>query len=158
MLSVYREDMSFLDNLENNLKALESREEKDPAKQKEELARRESDRQAALAAAPVAEALKSGPFTEKLLIACRTLGHRQRMMVRFTWLESTLRLEAKDRRLDLKPTAKGVEAAFYENNELKSQQLLTLKEDPEELATQWLSAWVSRNEQIPEVPRDDLES
>jgi len=38
MISVYREDMSFLDNLENNLKALESREEKDPAKQKEELA------------------------------------------------------------------------------------------------------------------------
>jgi len=132
--------MSFLDNLENNLKALESREEKDPAKQKEEHARREAERQAALAAAPVAEALKSGPFTEKFLTACRLIGHQQRTMVRFTWLESTLRLEAKERRLDLKPTVQGVEAAFYVNNEPTVKQLLTLNEDPEELARQWLSA------------------
>lgn len=132
--------MSFLDNLENNLKALESREEKDPAKQKEENARREAERQAVLAAAPVAEALKSGPFTEKFLTACRLIGHQQRTMVRFTWLESTLRLEAKERRLDLKPTVQGVEAAFYVDNEPTAKQLLTLNEDPEELARQWLSA------------------
>jgi hypothetical protein len=131
--------MSFLDNLENNLKALESREEKDPAKQKEELARREAERAAALAAAPVAAALKSGPFTEKLLTACRLIGHQQRTMVRFTWLESTLRLEAKERRLDLKPTAQGVEATFFVDNELASTRLLTLDaEDPEALARQWL--------------------
>lgn len=140
MNSLYREDMSFLDNLENNLKALESREEKDPLKQKEEQARREADRQTALAAAPVAEALKSGPFTEKFLTACRTIGHSQRTMVRFTWLDTTLRLEAKERRLDLKPTAQGVEATFYVNNESTAQQLLTLNEDPEALAKQWLSA------------------
>jgi len=140
MISVYREDMSFLDNLENNLKALESREEKDPAKQKEELARREAERQAALAAAPVAAALKTGPFTEKFLVACRTIGHRQRTMVRFTWLDSTLRLEAKERRLDLKPTAQGVEAAFYVDNEPTSQRMLTLEEDPEALANEWLIA------------------
>ncbi len=131
--------MSFLDNLENNLKALESREEKDPAKQKEELARREAERAAALAAAPVAAALKSGPFTEKLLTACRLIGHQQRTMVRFTWLESTLRLEAKERRLDLKPTAQGVEATFFVDNEQTSTRLLTLdEEDPEALARQWL--------------------
>lgn len=132
--------MSFLDNLENNLKALESREEKDPAKQKEEQARREADRQAALAAAPVAEALKSGPFTEKLLTACRLIGHQQRTMVRFTWLESTLRLEAKERRLDLKPTAHGVEATFFVGGDKTDSQLLTLAEDPEALAQKWLSA------------------
>ncbi len=132
--------MSFLDNLENNLKALESREEKDPLKQKEEHARREADRQTALAAAPVAEALKSGPFTEKFLTACRLIGHSQRTMVRFTWLDTTLRLEAKERRLDLKPTAQGVEATFYVDNESTAQQLLTLNEDPEALAKQWLSA------------------
>lgn len=132
--------MSFLDNLENNLKALESREEKDPAKQKEEQSRREADRQSALAAAPVAEALKSGPFTEKFLTACRLIGHSQRTMVRFTWLDTTLRLEAKERRLDLKPTAQGVEATFFVDNESTAQQLLTLKEDPEDLARQWLSA------------------
>ncbi|MCX6613404.1 MAG: hypothetical protein NTW74_21470 [Acidobacteria bacterium] len=132
--------MSFLDNLENNLKALESREEKDPQKQKEEQARREADRQSALAAAPIAEALKTGPFTEKFLTACRLIGHSQRTMVRFTWLDTTLRLEAKERRLDLKPTAQGVEATFFVDNESTAQQLLTLKEDPEALAKQWLSA------------------
>ena len=139
MISVYREDMSFLDNLENNLKALESREEKDPAKQKEEQARREADRQAGLAAAPVAEALKSGPFTEKLLTACRLIGHQQRTMVRFTWLDTTLRLEAKERRLDLRPTPQGVEATFFVDNEQTSQQLLSLNEDAENLAKEWLS-------------------
>ncbi len=132
--------MSFLDNLENNLKALESREEKDPLKQKEEQARREADRQTALAAAPIAEALKTGPFTEKFLTACRIIGHTQRTMVRFTWLDTTLRLEAKERRLDLKPTAQGVEATFFVDNEPTAQQLLTLNEDPEALAKQWLSA------------------
>lgn len=130
--------MSFLDNLENNLKALESREEKDPARLKEEQARKEAERQATLAAAPVAEALKSGPFTEKFLTACRVLGHQQRTMVRFTWLESTLRLEAKERRLDLKPTAEGVEATFQLNQEIVGKQMLTLEEDPEALARQWL--------------------
>ena len=131
--------MSFLDNLENNLKALESREEKDPAKRKEEIAQREAERQATLAAAPVAEALKSGPFTEKLLTACRLFGLQQRIMVRFTWLDTTLRLEAKQRRLDLKPTPLGVEATYTENGEQTARQLLTLNEDAEGLARQWLS-------------------
>jgi hypothetical protein len=131
--------MSFLDNLENNLKALESREEKDPAKRKEEIAQREAERQATLAAAPVAEALKSGPFTEKLLTACRLIGHQQRTMVRFTWLDTTLRLEAKQRRLDLKPTPLGVEATYMENGAQTASQLLTLQEDAEALARQWLS-------------------
>ena len=40
--------MSFLDNLENNLKALESREEKDPEKVKRDQERREADRNAAV--------------------------------------------------------------------------------------------------------------
>jgi hypothetical protein len=61
-------------------------------------------------------------------------------MVRFTWLDTTLRLEAKERRLDLKPTAQGVEATFFIDNESTSQQMLTLNEDPEALARQWLSA------------------
>ena len=132
--------MSFLDNLENNLKALESQEEKDPAKQKADQERREADRMAALAAAPVAEALKTGAFTERLLTACRTLGHQQRTMVRFTWLDTTLRLEAKEKRLDLKPTPQGVEAAFFTNNEPAGQELLTLNEDPDALASRWLSS------------------
>jgi len=132
--------MSFLDNLENNLKALESREEKDPASLREAQARREAERAAALAAAPMAETLRHGPFTEKFLTACRVLGHAQRTMVRFTWIDNTLRLEAKERRLALIPRAEGVEAAFSIDQHPVSSRLLTLTEDPEEIAQSWLSA------------------
>ena len=51
--------MSFLDNLENNLKALESQEEKDPEKVKRDQERREAERNAALERAPHLEALKN---------------------------------------------------------------------------------------------------
>jgi hypothetical protein len=132
--------MSFLDNLENNLKALESREEKDPARQREEQARKEAERAAALAAAPHAEALKNGAFTEKLLTACRVLGHQQRTMVRFTWFGSVLRLEAKEKRLDLQPTAAGIEAVFRVNQEETQRRMLKEDEDAEALAKDWLSA------------------
>ena len=54
--------MSFLDNLENNLKALESREEKDPEKIKRDRERREAERMAALSRAPHADALKNSTF------------------------------------------------------------------------------------------------
>ena len=85
--------MSFLDNLENNLKALESRTERDPAALAREAEAREAARSAALEIAPYAEALRNGPFKDALLTACREIGHRRRMLVRPVWVDSTLRLE-----------------------------------------------------------------
>lgn len=126
--------MSFLDNLENSLKALESREEKDPQAEK----RRAEDRAAALAAQPFAEALKASPFTEKLLLAARTIGHQQRTLVRFTWLDTTLRLEAKDKKLDLKPTASGIVAVASEGEQVGEPVPVNLDGDPEALARNWL--------------------
>jgi hypothetical protein len=127
--------MSFLDNLENSLKALESREEKDPQAEK----RRAEDRAAALAAQPFAEALKSSPFTEKLFLAARTIGHQQRTLVRFTWLDTTLRLEAKDKKLDLKPTAEGIVAIASEGAAASEPIPVSLdRDDPESLAANWL--------------------
>ena len=67
--------MSFLDNLENNLKALESREEHDPTRAGREAAARERDRLEAQGRAPHAEALKTGEFTNQLLTHCRAIGH-----------------------------------------------------------------------------------
>jgi hypothetical protein len=58
--------MSFLDNLENNLKALESQEEKDPQALARKAAQREAARSAALEIAPHAEALRNGPFKDEL--------------------------------------------------------------------------------------------
>jgi hypothetical protein len=64
--------MSFLDNLENNLKAMESRTERDPEALAGEAAAREAARSAALEIAPHAEALRNGPFKDAPLTACRT--------------------------------------------------------------------------------------
>src|SRR6202451_4097195 len=104
--------MGFLDNLENNLKALESREEKDPEKVKRDRDQREADRNAALLRAPHVEALKKSAFTSELLTQCRTIGHGQRVLVQFTWIGESLRLDAKAKRLELTPTAEGITAVF----------------------------------------------
>jgi hypothetical protein len=61
--------MSFLDNLENNLKAMESRTERDPEALAGEAAAREAARSAALEIAPHAEALRNGPFKDAPLTA-----------------------------------------------------------------------------------------
>ena len=74
--------MSFLDNLESNLKALESREERDPKALAREAAVREAARSAALQIAPHADALRNGPFLNGLLTACRDIGHPRRILVR----------------------------------------------------------------------------
>src|SRR5712671_7537314 len=104
--------MSFLDNLENNLKALENLEERDPEKVKRDQDRRENERNAALLRAPYAEALKNSPFTSELLTECRTIGHGQRVLVQFTWIGENLRLDAKSKRMELIPTAEGITAVF----------------------------------------------
>jgi hypothetical protein len=129
--------MGFLDNLENNLKALES-SERDPEAQAREAASREAARAAALKSAPYAEALKSGPFTDGLLTACRIVGHRNRVVVRPVWIESTLRLEAGPRQLELRPTPDGVVAVALENGEESEGVAVDLSSDPTQLVEKWL--------------------
>jgi hypothetical protein len=131
--------MSFLDNLENNLKALESREEKDPEKVKREHERRDADRAAALLRAPHVEALKTSPFTVELLTQCRAIGHGQRVLVQFTWLGERLRLDAKSKRMELEPTAEGITAVFSLNGEVTGRALVDPKvDDAAALAKRWL--------------------
>src|SRR5580700_7538356 len=104
--------MSYLDNLENNLKALESQEEKDPEKVKRERERREAERDDALLRAPHVEALKNSAFTSDLLTECRTIGHGQRVLVQFAWIGETLRLNAKNKRMELTPSPEGIIAVL----------------------------------------------
>jgi hypothetical protein len=130
--------MSFLDNLENDLKALESRSERDPQALAREAAARDAARSAALEIAPYAEALRNGPFTDGLLTACRDIGHRKRMLVRPTWIDSTLRLETGSKKLELRPTADGVLAvSFLEGREQESTPI-DLSSDPVKVAEKWL--------------------
>lgn len=133
--------MSFLDNLENNLKALESREEKDPEKIRRDQARQDAERNAARARAPFAEALKKSAFTSELLTQCRVIGHAQRVLVQFTWLGENLRLDAKTKRMELTPTPEGVVAVFsVDGTEVKRDRVDVEKDDPARLARQWLAA------------------
>ncbi len=132
--------MSFLDNLENNLNALERIEEKDPEKVRRDQERREAERNAALLRAPYVDALKSSPFTSDLLTHCRTIGHGQRVLVRFTWIGENLRLDAGDKRLELAPTAQGIEAVSSFKGAEQKRAIVNLESgDPAALAREWLA-------------------
>jgi len=126
--------MSFLDNLENNLKSLESREEKDPA----EYERREQKRNLARATAPWAAQLKAAPFTQALFEHATLAGHRLRTKVYMSWFDDVLTLQAKERKLELRPTPNGIVAAFIEADREETLQMLDLKGDAAALIQQWL--------------------
>jgi hypothetical protein len=128
--------MSFLDNLENSLKSLESREERDPDAGK----RRQDERARTLAAAPWAEQLKSSPFTQTLMEKAALTGHRLRTKIYIAWMDTTLRLEAKGRKLDLEPTPTGIRANFIEPDGTISQRTIDLASDPEDLLKNWLGS------------------
>jgi hypothetical protein len=133
--------MGFLDNLENDLKALENREEKDPETVKRDRERREADRNAALLRAPHVDALKNSTFTSELLTQCRTIGRGQRVLVQFTWIGENLRLDAKPKRMELVPTAEGIVAVFSEGGvETERVPVDPQKDDPAALATRWLNS------------------
>jgi len=132
--------MSFLDNLENNLKALESRNEKDPVALAREAAAREAARSVALHIAPHAEALRNGSFKDGLLTACREIGHRKRILVRPVWVDSTLRLEAGAKKLELRPTPSGVLAVFFDGGREQESTPIDLSSDPVKVAEKWFLA------------------
>jgi hypothetical protein len=132
--------MSFLDNLENNLKALESRTERDPEALAREAAARESARLTALQIAPHADALRNGPFKDGLLTACRDIGHRKRILVRPVWVDSTLRLEAGPKKLELRPTPSGVIAVRFVEGKEQEVTPIDLSSDPVKVAEKWLES------------------
>ena len=127
--------MSFLDNLENNLKNLESRDE---APQGANLRERDARRRQALAAAPHAERLKASPYTAELLKQATRAGHQARTKVHLAWLGTTLRLEARERRLELRPTPDGIVAVFLEGGREVRTQPVDLDSNPEVLVREWL--------------------
>jgi hypothetical protein len=126
--------VSFLDNLENNLKALEGREEGGLEGNR----RREAERERALAVAPWAERLKASPFTSGLMQAATVAGRQRRTKVNLLWLDTTLRLEARDHRLELRPEADGVAAVFLKENEEVRRRPVDLASDPQLLVAEWM--------------------
>jgi hypothetical protein len=131
--------VSFLDNLENNLKSLESHEEgKDDAERQHR--NRLSARAQAQAVAPHAEELKKSPFTTGLLQQAARVGFTMRTKVHVVWIGTTLRLEARERRLELRPTPDGVVTVRIENSQESSPEPLDLNGSPEALVRSWLAA------------------
>lgn len=129
--------MSFLDNLENSLKALESREEAVSGKE-QEARRREERRREALAAAPWAERLRTGPYAQALLSRAVRAGHALRVKVQPAWIDATLRLDARNRRLELRPGPEGVTAVFLEDGREVRGRPVDLEGDPAGLVEEWL--------------------
>jgi hypothetical protein len=127
--------MSFLDNLENNLKALESREEGGLDQNR----RREADRELAIASAPWAERLKREPFAQNLMRQATVAGRQSRTKVNLMWIGTTLRLEARGHRLELRPGPKGIAAVFLRGSEELTQQPVDLAGDPSALTSQWMA-------------------
>jgi hypothetical protein len=138
--------VSFLDNLENNLKALESQEQGGI----DESHRRELERARSLAAAPWAEKLKNGPYTKALMSVATRAGFSRRVKVHLVWIGTTLRLEAGDQRLELRPGPKGVAAVFIDQLQETKQMPVDLSGDPEVLVTTWMKLVDARRKLLAE--------
>ena len=126
--------MDFLDSLESSLKSLEAQEERDPAAQRRQQDRREQ----AAAIAPWAEKLKNAPYTKSLFEKSALISHRIRAKIYMAWLESTLRLEARGRWCELRPTATGIEVEYLKSDGAQLSFPLSLDADPQDLLSQWL--------------------
>lgn len=136
--------MSFLDSLENNLKSMESREEAGSQNRSPRV--RESERAKTQASAANAERLRKGPYTAELLKQAVRLGHAVRTKVHLAWLGTTLRLEARDRKLEFRPTPTGVDAVFIENHAEVRTEPVDLSGNPESLIREWLATLPPREE------------
>ena len=148
--------MSFSDNLENNLKSLEKQDERDPVNIARAQQRTKSQRASALAAAPHAENLRTGAFTHGLLTHSTRIAHSLRTKVNIIWLGTTLRLEAREHRLELRPAPEGVTAYFLVGDKEVRKEKVDLAGNPEKLAKEWLDTVGPRPAPEPE-PDVDLE-
>lgn len=132
--------MGFLDNLENTLKANESREERDPVQMRRNQKQAEDERARAKAAQPYAEELRNGKFTADLLNEVSRISHGLRTKVYITWIGTTLRLEAREHRLELTPGPDSVTAVTSVDGKPTGNQSIDLKKSPKALAEKWLAS------------------
>lgn len=127
--------MSFLDNLENSLKSLEEVEQNSV----EDRRRQEADRARVAAVAPWAGRLKDSTYVRDLMTLATRAGYQQRAKVNLMWIGTTLRLELRRDRLELRPQRDGVQAVFVRDGQELGNRLLTLSESPQQLVNAWLA-------------------
>ena len=147
--------MSFLDSLENNLKALESLD----TGGLDESKRREAEREYAIAAAPWAERLKNGPYAPALIQQSIRAGHARRMKIHLAWIGITLRLEARGQRLELRPVPAGIEVVFLDAGQELRRTTVDLTGGPEELVAAWMEVLdqkkMAEDLAYPALPEED---
>jgi hypothetical protein len=131
--------MGFLDNLENTLKAEESRQEREHQPTRKGQKQFDAERARIKAMQPLADELRSGKFASDLLGEATRIAHGLRTKVYITWIGSTLRLEAREHRLELTPTPDGIVATTLVNREKTGSELVDLKGSPKVIAQKWLS-------------------
>ncbi|MFN0169388.1 MAG: hypothetical protein ACKV22_23445 [Bryobacteraceae bacterium] len=122
--------MSFSDNLENTLKNLEARGERETPR----------GRKAKRAAALPVENLRTARFTSELLSAATRIGHGIRTKVHIAWIGPMLRLDAREHRLELRPSGEGVIAHFLISGTEKAKERIDLNGKAETLARRWLDS------------------
>ncbi|HEY3838352.1 MAG TPA: hypothetical protein VGL72_17355 [Bryobacteraceae bacterium] len=127
--------MSFLDSLENNLKALESHE----APGLDDHKRRENERRRSAAAAPWADQLKRSSYTQALMQQATRAGFQIRTKINLVWIGTTLRLEAVNHRLELRPVAEGIAVVYLKGTDEIKTQLVDLTGKPEVILTEWIA-------------------
>lgn len=110
--------------------------------------RRDSDKARAIAAAPWAEKLKNGDFVKNLMGLATRAGYSRRLKVHLLWNDTTFRLEAGARRLELRPQKDGVAAVHVEIGpdglRETGRELLNLRGNPQTVLDRWLKevdAW-----------------
>lgn len=130
--------MSYLDNLENSLKALERQEERDPAERKRRDEALRAEQADAAAAAPFLEELKHGAFIQTFLAHASVEGRKLRILVRPVWLGNVLRLDAGPRRIEFRATPSGIEAAMSVDGAPSRATVVLPNDDPRQLAADWL--------------------
>src|SRR4051794_23849349 len=128
--------MDFLDNLENSLKNLESREERDSST----IQRQQDERNRTLQAAPWAEKLRNSDYTRKLFDQTAVAGHRLRAKIYMAWFDRVLRLEVKGRWCELRPTVDENEAKFILPDGNSQKEKIDLEGTPKELLKKWLGS------------------
>lgn len=126
--------MGFLDNLESDLKNLEKQEDRNPEVQK----RRNAERTSMQAVASWAEKLKKSSYTQDILAEAARVSHQIRSRIHAAWLDTTLKLEFKERRLELRPTANGIVAVFVRNGKEEKAVPADLNGNGSELVQDWL--------------------
>ena len=132
--AVSSETMDFLDNLENSLKNLEQREERDGSA----ALRQNEARKQAQEAAPWAEKLRKSQYTTGLMEQAAAAGHRIRAKIYMAWLDTVLRLEVKGRWCELRPTPNGIVAEFVNPDGTQTSSPVDLSGQPGELLARWL--------------------